>query len=378
MVVVMILVCFFLGLISSNTMLKIVFFAVGIGLLIFRNKKKKKEKVGSEEYDILPSRIVPPYEMLTVARFLKSPPDKYVAFDLETTGLSPQTDRIIEIGAVYVENGQVERSFSQLVNPKTHIPYNASEVNHITDQMVQNCPVIETVLSEFLSFIEGATILVAHNAKFDADFLTAAATECGITLDVKFFDTLARARQAWPDLSNHKLGTVAAKIKYTIGQAHRAGDDARALPEIINAAMNQEKKMGQKRVEEEHERLAAIKITDTDRAMFSNRCPLEDVQPSTDYVSVQKGMEYYNQGEDLKRIGQLEDALILYNKARYYGYNSPALYENCAVTLRKLGRLADEVDILNEYLARNPNLKTEKFSARKQRAEELLQKSAGK
>ena len=164
---------------------------------------------------------------------------------------------------------------------------------------------------------------------------------------------------------------------------HRAEADAQAVHEIMQAALRDyqiiEAKKAEERAQEkqrrEQETLDAIRITATDRAMFANRCPLSDVLPADDYASVQKGMDYWTQGDVLKRISNFEDALLLYNKARYYGYNAPALYESYAVAFRKMGRFQDEVDILNECLARNPNWKNEKIAARRDRAAELLNKA---
>ena len=95
----------------------------------------------------------------------------YVLFDLETTGLSPDTDAIIEISALKVIGGEVADEFSTLINPCMHIPYKASSVNGITDDMVQDSPKIDEALRAFTAFI-GDSILVGHNIKnFDLRFI---------------------------------------------------------------------------------------------------------------------------------------------------------------------------------------------------------------
>ena len=96
--------------------------------------------------------------------------DRYVVFDLETTGLSPNTCKIIEIGAVKVENGQIVHRFSTVVNPKEPIPYKIEELTSIRDDMVIDAPTIEEILPEFMKFCEGS-IMVAHNAEFDMSFI---------------------------------------------------------------------------------------------------------------------------------------------------------------------------------------------------------------
>lgn len=95
----------------------------------------------------------------------------YVLFDLETTGISRNTDEVIEISAVKVRNGRVVDEFSHLVNPGKSIPYAASMVNNITNQMVRNAPHFDRVLEYFVNFIENDT-LVGHNiCSFDMPFI---------------------------------------------------------------------------------------------------------------------------------------------------------------------------------------------------------------
>ena len=276
MAIVIVILCVLLGLAVQDPKAKGLFFAIAV-IAFCAHRKRKKDKEEEEWRDYLASdkkeesqsrvspnlpaananKTVPRYQRITVNNFLKNPPDEYVAFDLETTGLNPLTDKIIEIGAVYVDHGQVIGSYSQLINPIVHIPFAASEVNHITDEMVKDCPTIESVLPEFRDFIEDVPVLAAHNAKFDAEFLMAAAKECGVDLNVRFFDTLALSREAWPNLKNHKLPTIAAKIKHPIDQAHRAYDDAAVLPDLINSAMRvikraEKKQLINQKMEAEH------------------------------------------------------------------------------------------------------------------------------
>lgn len=96
--------------------------------------------------------------------------DTYVVFDLETTGLSPVNDSIIEIGAVKIQNKKVVDRFSTFVNPKIPIPYNIEQLTGIDDSMVVDADTIENILPEFLKFCDGA-VMVAHNAEFDVTFI---------------------------------------------------------------------------------------------------------------------------------------------------------------------------------------------------------------
>lgn len=151
---------------------------------------------------------------------------RFIAFDLETTGTVPGADQIVEIGAVRFVNGVIDSMFSTLVNPQRPIPPGASAVNGITDDMVKGMPTIETLLTSFADFCAD-DIMVAHNAPFDAQFLTASITRFespapkGIILD-----TLPIARKVFPGLANYKLGTLVQHLKIPAGNFHRAEEDA--------------------------------------------------------------------------------------------------------------------------------------------------------
>lgn len=150
----------------------------------------------------------------------------YVVFDFETTGTSYFTDDIIEISAVKVRQGQVVDTFSTLVNPERSIPYAATAVNGITDDMVADAPLIREALADFIEFI-GDDVLVGHNIQsFDLKFLNAAAEELfSTTVENNFVDTLYMARKCLPQLSHHKLVDVASYFHISIEGAHRALND---------------------------------------------------------------------------------------------------------------------------------------------------------
>ena len=162
-------------------------------------------------------------------------PASFVAFDLETTGLQPSQDKIVEIGAVIVRDGQIGQQFQTLVNPGVPMPSAAYAVNHITDAMLAGAPSIEQVLPAFLRFI-GDLPLVAHNASFDADFLAYAAGSMNLAFSNPVADSLALSRSCWPRLDHYKLGDVCEKIHYVNQDAHRALSDAMAVAAIVNAA----------------------------------------------------------------------------------------------------------------------------------------------
>lgn len=150
----------------------------------------------------------------------------YVVFDLETTGLSWQQDDIIEISAVRVKKGKVEDSFTTLVNPGRKIPWQATRVNGITDEMAANAPELSAVFANFLAFV-GENVLVGHNIQaFDLKFIYAASERLfGKTVENDYIDTLYMARQCLPQLSHYKLVDLAAYFNISAQGAHRALND---------------------------------------------------------------------------------------------------------------------------------------------------------
>ncbi len=158
---------------------------------------------------------------------------EFIVFDIETTGLSSQNDRITEIGAVKVKNGEVIDSFGTFVNPLRPIPPKITELTGIKDDMVKDAPVEKQALEMFYSFCGGAQVLVAHNAAFDTSFIRAAAARCGMHYYFTSLDTVPLSRAIYPDLKNYKLDTVAKHIGYENFNHHRAVDDAKALSAIF-------------------------------------------------------------------------------------------------------------------------------------------------
>lgn len=158
---------------------------------------------------------------------------QYIIFDLETTGLSAATERIIEIGAVKVENGEILESFDLFVDPEKAITPEITRLTSITNEMVAGAPKENDALEQFFRFCDGCDILVAHNADFDMGFLRAAIRRCGREEDPVQIDTLVMARAMYPELKKHKLDTIAERLGVTQKHHHRADDDARVLAEIF-------------------------------------------------------------------------------------------------------------------------------------------------
>lgn len=150
----------------------------------------------------------------------------FIAFDLETTGIQPKNDAVVEIGAVRFNNGRPGETFCTLINPGRPIPPEASAVNGIMDDMVADKPGIETVLTELADFC-GDLPLVAHNAPFDFKFLLAAVEKHrarapkGVVLD-----SCQLARIVFPGMFNYKLGTLVRHFGFPSGTFHRAEEDS--------------------------------------------------------------------------------------------------------------------------------------------------------
>ncbi len=158
--------------------------------------------------------------------------DEMVVFDIETTGLSSRTCKIIEIGAVKVKGGEVIDRMDIFVDPECPIPPEITALTSITDEMVKGAPKEKEATEQFLSFAEGK-MLIAHNAAFDIGFIRAASERCGLKFDNTYLDTVGLSKFVNPELKNHKLDTVAKHYNLEDFHHHRASDDAEVLAKIF-------------------------------------------------------------------------------------------------------------------------------------------------
>jgi DNA polymerase-3 subunit epsilon len=160
---------------------------------------------------------------------------QWIAFDIETTGLScVRGARIIEIGAVSIENGISGGEFHSLIDTGRPVSAGARRIHGISDEMLQNQPKPEEVYPRFREFV-GNGHLVSHNAQFDMAFLRSEFGRLGLTCWYEYRCTLTMSRRLFPDLDNHKLESV---YRYLIResrdavQSHRALDDARMVARV--------------------------------------------------------------------------------------------------------------------------------------------------
>ena len=147
----------------------------------------------------------------------------FVAFDVETTGLDPRFDRIVEIGAVKFDKKGIIARFSTLVNPGIPMPAEAARVNNITDRMLVDKPSLDEVYPDFQLFVRNS-VLTAHNAPFDLSF---------IKLPNRIIDTLILSRELLPGHMSYSLQNLALDLQLPSVDAHRAENDARLCMEIF-------------------------------------------------------------------------------------------------------------------------------------------------
>ena len=157
---------------------------------------------------------------------------EFVAFDIETTGLNAQDNRMTEIGAVIFSGGEIKREFNTFVNPHQPIPANITELTGIKDSDVADAPDEDEALKMFLDFA-GDRPLIAHNAHFDVGFMSAAANRHHIKFSPVFLDTLALSQALLPELKRFKLDIVSNHLELPKFNHHRASDDAMVVARIM-------------------------------------------------------------------------------------------------------------------------------------------------
>ncbi len=183
---------------------------------------------------------------------------EFIAFDLETTGLDPNTDAIIEIGAVRMRGDQVLEHYSTFADPGHPLSPKTVSLTSITDEMVRGAPKPAQAVADFLAWA-GDTPLVAHNAEFDTGFIRAYCQRAGREFDPLYFDTLILAQYLCPQLNNHKLDTVSTHLGLPPFHHHRADDDAAICGQIFAAMIPMLRELGVERVSQINGALAGKK-----------------------------------------------------------------------------------------------------------------------
>ena len=190
---------------------------------------------GSEKYRTNQAQTEITVKGYNISEFKLYSSGKYTVLDFDTTGLSPQNDRIVEIGACKVVNGQIVDTYHQYTDPEMQISPDASAVNHITNAMVFGKPKIYELLPGLLNFI-GDDIVVAHNAAFDLKFLAQACMRHHFICPKASFDSMT-LKELWPDIPSKKLATFLEVAGITNKHPHSAIGDADALANLMIIAM---------------------------------------------------------------------------------------------------------------------------------------------
>ncbi len=169
--------------------------------------------------------------------------DEMIVFDIETTGLSNRSCKIIEIGAVKIKAGEIIDTMDIFVDPECPIPKEITELTSITDDMVKGAPKEAEAVKQFLDFA-GDRLLIAHNANFDVGFIRVACERCGYEFGNTFLDTVGLSKYVNPELNRHKLNIIAEHYKLEDFHHHRASDDATTLARIFFIMLDRLKKEG--------------------------------------------------------------------------------------------------------------------------------------
>lgn len=206
----------------------------------------------------------------------------FVVFDIETTGLSPHSDNLTEIGAVKVQNCEIVDSFSTFVNPKMDISYQIQELTRITNEMVKDAPSLEEALPEFIEFAKDS-VLVAHNADFDTGFIYQKCQQLGLEYNFEKVDTLTLARIINTNLKRFSLDKVCKEMGVVLSGHHRAVNDAQATAEVFIKYLEIFKKKG------------INKLSDVNRVY--GKVDYEKLRPShaTIYAQNQTGLKHLYQ-----------------------------------------------------------------------------------
>lgn len=195
----------------------------------------------------------------------------YIVFDVETTGLSPATDEIIELAMLKVFPDKQYKTYHSLFKPPKPLSKTITDLTGITDEMLESAPNIDTKVEEIRDFI-GDTVLVAHNARFDCSFLVNLFNRNEITVSMTAIDTVRMAKQAFPGMKNYKLDTLIQEFELKQGkQSHRATDDVICTQRLLSVCIEE---LAERRETELSERREEKKKTEEERYAKYHSSPL--------------------------------------------------------------------------------------------------------
>jgi DNA polymerase-3 subunit epsilon len=161
-----------------------------------------------------------------------------VFLDIETTGLSPQQGRVLEIGALRVENNKVVKTFNQLLQPEEKVSWFTTKLTGITDEMVWDAPLFKGIAADLELFMSDA-IFVAHNVSFDYGFIKEEFARIGNKWSMDRLCTVRLSRALYPEQRKHSLDSVIAAHNLTVANRHRALDDAKVMVDFFDVCLKQ-------------------------------------------------------------------------------------------------------------------------------------------
>lgn len=215
------------------------------GIKLMRRPTNPLSEISGREHEKFSSREGRRHELGQIerGRLKKMASNDYTVIDIETTGLNPNCDEIIELAAVKVSGGQQVSAFSRLIQLKEHeLPASICVLTGISTELLEKEGTdSETALKEFLNYV-GKDKVVGHNIAFDYAFIRCACRKCGIpALTNPCVDTLQIARKSIDNLADYKLQTVAEFFDIAVRQKHRALDDCKTTLEIYNKMREKER-----------------------------------------------------------------------------------------------------------------------------------------
>ncbi len=264
-----------------------------MGIFDIFNKRKKNEKIRDICNDFNMKGKIEYREVYLYPSIEENLKKKYIAFDIETTGLSPTEDRIIEIGAVLFENGIPVKKFGSLVNSNKTISSQATAVNNISNQMIENAPKEDIVYPKLIECLgdalSGTTIICAHNARFDISFLSNTLERLGYSGNIRYIDTLSISRDLISGLDNYRQNTVAKYFDIINLEEHRAVTDAETCGQILHHLLEYEIKENDVKKEEN-----IIPLDDYEKIIFAYITKLIiDNNMNIDYYGARKNTSGY-------------------------------------------------------------------------------------
>ena len=298
-------------------------------------------------------------------QFLKD--ETYCVLDIETTGISKLTEKITEFGIMKVKNGEVIDTFECFVNPEKPIPEKVVEVTHITDEMVKDAETIDVVLPKVLEFV-GDSIVVAHNASFDIGFIKENARKLNLKFDNTYIDTLALAKELFPNYKKYKLGIIAENLNIKVDVAHRALADVETLVKVFNVMLKMLEEKGITKFSEVDSKLAAdvnFKNLPTYHAVIfaTNKVGLKNLYKLVSYAHLDY---FYKKPKTLKSVYKKHSEGLIIGSACEQGELYRAILDGKSE--EEIEEIADFYDYLeiqplgnNMFMVRNetvPNIET--------------------